>query len=47
VVGELFNVSEQLQHNVIFIYFMSNVEKKVVLRTHAFVSSERVRAFVD
>jgi len=24
-VGELFNVSEQLQHKVIFIYFMSNV----------------------
>lgn len=30
MVGELFNVSEQLQHKVIFIYFMSNVgrEKK-------------------
>jgi len=25
MVGELFNVSEQLQHKVIFIYFMSNV----------------------
>ena len=26
--GELFNVSEQLQHKVIFIYFMSNGGKR-------------------